>query len=318
MQAAFLFDHIRCCAQDERSVFGKMGGSKPAAFQLAQLHPIQYFRHLVQLLVCVLVNGKLLGLSATGVIVPFLWDPSAPYSTVLGAYSALEYTISHGVFPLLVLGILLMTGCTVGRLFCGWACPFGMLQDFLSYLPFKQQPLSPASVAQLKDIKLAFLGFSILTTALVGFRRLSSPDELYPILYFSDCPFSVLSPSGTVFAFTPWILLWKSNIFAFGGVAIWMKIAILVVAVVPSLYTPRFFCRFMCPLGAILEIFTPYKLLRIVRSPKYDKDECNKMLSEVCPMGVTASRSKVIDHPACIHCGTCVAHEPTKLSQAVG
>jgi hypothetical protein len=60
--------------------------------------------------------------------VPYLHVTQSPWSTVHGAYESLEYTIARGIFPLLVLGVIYLTAVTVGRLFCGWACPFGLVQ----------------------------------------------------------------------------------------------------------------------------------------------------------------------------------------------
>ena len=63
-----------------------------------------------------------------GIVVPYLHVTESPFSTVNGAYESLEYTIARGVFPLLVLGTIYLTAITVGRVFCGWACPFGLVQ----------------------------------------------------------------------------------------------------------------------------------------------------------------------------------------------
>ncbi len=72
------------------------------------------------------------------IIVPYVYPAQAPYATVAGAFESLEFTIARGVFPLLVLGVILLTGVTVGRVFCGWACPVGLLQDLLIYVPVKK------------------------------------------------------------------------------------------------------------------------------------------------------------------------------------
>ena len=63
-----------------------------------------------------------------GIIVPFLHATQGPYSTAVGGYESLEFTISRGLFPLLSLGVILLTAILVGRLFCGWACPIGLVQ----------------------------------------------------------------------------------------------------------------------------------------------------------------------------------------------
>lgn len=75
--------------------------------------------------------------SNTGLILPYLHVTQSPFSTAHGAYESLEYTIARGVFPLLVLGIIYLTAVTVGRLFCGWACPFGLVQVHPAKIPIR-------------------------------------------------------------------------------------------------------------------------------------------------------------------------------------
>jgi len=281
---------------------------------------LQIVRHLVQLAAFLFTNGKLIGLAATGIIVPYLHCTQAPFSTVHGAYESLEYTIARGTFPLLVLGVIYLTAITVGRVFCGWACPMGAIQDFLSYLPFKKQRLSTTVTNQIKDVKWAVLGFSIFSALLIGWRRTSSPPQEDPMGVFSNSPFSVISPSGTLFAYIPWMMLWNHNVLAGAGLTAWIKLGLLVAVLVPSIYVPRFFCRFLCPMGALLEPFSKYKALRIHRSSKLERDELNKTLSNVCPMGVQIDKddtSEYIDHPGCIHCGRCITAQPQHLSQSI-
>jgi len=257
----------------------------------------------------------LIGLSSTVVIVPYLHSTQAPFSTVIGAYDALEYSISHGVLPLFVLGIVYLTAVTVGKLFCGWASPLGMIQDFLSYLPFKKQKISQSTTNSIRDVKWAVVAFSVLSTFLVAYRRTNNP-EFVPLGVFSDSPFSVLSPSGTIFTYIPWIMLWKSNVLASVGALGWLKFAILIGVLVPSIYVPRFFCRFICPMGALLEPLSKYRGLRIYRSSKVTKDEVNKVLSDVCPTGVQVESDETdfIDDPNCIHCGKCFTRKPKLLN----
>ena len=40
-----------------------------------------------------------------------------------------------GIVPLMTLGILGLVGALGGRILCGWACPFGLLQDLLHRVP---------------------------------------------------------------------------------------------------------------------------------------------------------------------------------------
>jgi len=285
------------------------------AFSITEIGPLQISRHVVQLITFIFLNGKLFGLASTGVIVPYLWSSGSPWSTAIGAYDALEYTITHSIFPLLALGIIYLTAVTVGRLFCGWACPVGLLQDLLSYLPFKKEKLSNSTLSTLKDIKWAVLGFFLLTSVLVGFRRAGPDPSTHtrdPVGVFSDSPFAVFSPSGTLFAYLPWLLLWNTNAIAQAGLVGWLKLVLLMGVLVPSVYVPRFFCRFLCPLGALLEPLAPYKILRIRKSAP--TEEFNKTLSDVCPMGVQLGDTDYIDHSGCINCGKCMTEYPKHTS----
>jgi len=190
----------------------------------------------------------------------------------------------------------------------------GMFQDFLSYLPVKKQKLTNATNSSLRDIKWAFVAFSLIVSLLVGLRRSSLTIDS-PMGVFSDSPFSVISPSATLFTYIPWMFLWKSDVLSNLGALGFFKMGILVAILAPSVYIPRFFCRFICPLGALLEPLSKYKMLRIYRNPKQSKDELNKVLSDVCPMGVQIQNeeSEFIDHPGCVQCGKCVTESPRTL-----
>jgi len=288
------------------------------SFSLGGTGTLQYLRHIVQLIVFVFINAKLIGLSSTVVLVPYLHSTQAPWSTAIGAYDALEFGIAHGLVPLLAFGVIYLTGITVGRVFCGWACPMGMFQDFLSYLPIKKQKLNPSTVSSLRDIKWAVVAFSLIVSLMIGFRRQSLTIDS-PMGVFSDSPFSVISPSSTLFTYIPWMFLWKSDVLSNLGALGFFKMGILVAILAPSVYVPRFFCRFICPLGALYEPLAKYKMLRIYRNIKQTKDELNRILSDVCPMGVqiTSEESEFIDHGGCVHCGKCVAESPKPLTQRI-
>jgi len=211
---------------------------------------------------------------------------------------------------LLAIGVIYLTAITVGRVFCGWACPFGMIQDFIAYLPFKKEKLSPVTYGQIKDIKWAILGFSLFLSILVGLKRSGATETSVPIGVINEAQFSVISPSGNLFSYLPWMILWNNDALARAGLLGWLKFSILIGVLIPSLYIPRFFCRFLCPLGALLETVSQFKILRIVPKRGFSVESWNYTLEKVCPMGVTVQpQDKFISHPGCIHCGKCLTEK---------
>lgn len=59
------------------------------------------------------------------------------------------------------------------------------------------------------------------------------------------------------------MLLWKSNILLTAGMIAWLKLVLLIAGLAPAAYIPRFFCRYICPLGAMLEPLSKYKVKMI-------------------------------------------------------
>lgn len=207
-------------------------------------------------------------------------------------------------------------GVTVGRLFCGWACPFGLVQDLLAMVPVKKEQNWMGFRDQAKHLKWVLILYSIIMSILVGWRRNYEGDSFGVM---DNAPFEVLSPSGTLFAYLPWMFLWKSNVLISSGFYGWAKLVILIGTLAPSLYIPRFFCRYVCPLGGALEVFAPFKFLRVNRIGGASKDECNKVLDSVCSMGVRISSESdnFIADGNCTHCGACVAASPDLFEQAI-
>ncbi len=171
-------------------------------------------------------------------------------------------------------------------------------------------------VAWVKDFKWGIVAFSIIMSVLVGWRRGVEGDA--PLGFFSDAPFQVLSPAGTLFAYLPWMVLWKSNVLLSAGIWGWAKLVLLIAVLVPSVYIPRFFCRHICPMGAVLQPLAPFKFLRIRRQAGTSKEDCNRILDEVCPMGVKVADSDAfVSDSNCIHCGNCPTAAPDVFSQTV-
>ena len=173
-------------------------------------------------------------------------------------------------------GLLLLVTFTVvttllwGRVFCGFLCPFGVLQDLLERIvPRRRRHLVSGSLHRRAALaKYAVLAL-VVSPAVLG-------DGVSLFQYFE--------PFGTVF-------------FASRSVLLWTIAAGILVA---SAIVPRFYCRYVCPLGAALalgSLLSPFRIRRV--------EQCGicKVCEQRCP--TRAIDGAEIDFKECVRCNVC-------------
>lgn len=171
---------------------------------------------------------------------------------------------------LLIVAFTLLTTLIWGRVFCSSVCPFGALQDIISYLtPKKWQRTVPGWIHD----KAIFLKYLILAL-LIGMA----------VFYSQVSIFQYFEPFGTLFFYSSSILLW----------------AILIAILIACIPVKRFYCRYVCPLGASLGVLSLISLSRIKRV-----EQCTvcKVCEHSCPTG--AIRKEKVDFKECVRCDIC-------------
>lgn len=207
--------------------------------------------------------------------------PLAMYSCPIGALQHSLAIRSAGAM-LYVVGTIGAVGALLGRIPCGWICPFGLLQDLLYKIPLPKLRL-PGWAGYFKYACLGIL--AVLLPLLVRVHWFS---RLCPIgTLEGGIPLQVLPPSGVTRA-----ILEPSVFF-------WLKIAILAFFLLWMTVTKRPFCRTACPLGAILSLFNPISLYRL----EVDLGSCTKCgrCRDVCPVDIN-----VYDNPNALECVRCL------------
>jgi polyferredoxin len=255
-------------------------------------------RRFIQLLAAVLTNQQLLNLtsgklykgSAKNLCAPGLNCYSCPAATLscpLGALQAAGGTAGYG-FSFYAGGFLLLLGVLWGRLACGFLCPFGLLQDLLSKLPVRKRRLYPP----LRYVKYVLLVvFVLLLPALLMlFKGVGAP---------AFCEY--ICPAGTLEAAVPLLLTHPEYRQAVGGLFA-LKSVILIAVVIGCLFISRFFCKMLCPLGAIYGLLNRVSICRLHLDEKscVSCGRCRK----VCPMDIDPVMQ--LHSPECIMCGQCV------------
>lgn len=259
-------------------------------------HLKRFARRYVQILAAALYNcnfkgfatGKIWKGSSKGVCVPGLncySCPGAVASCPLGSLQA-ALVSSKYKFPYYVLGTLLLMGLFLGRMICGFLCPFGFLQDILAKLPTPKLKKSKVTRA------LSWIKYGILVVFVL----------IIPMVFLAPGFCKYLCPAGTLEAGIPLTLLQKSLRSMIGALFTW-KVAVLIVILLLCIFIHRAFCRFLCPLGAIYSFFNPVSFFGI----RVDESKCTHC--DACVKNCKMDVKKVCDRE-CIQCGECIQHCP--------
>jgi ferredoxin-type protein NapH len=198
--------------------------------------------------------------------------------------------------PYLLIGLLLAVGAVSGSLVCGWACPFGFLQDLLGRISrYKIAP--PAWMAHTRYVVL--VGLVLLLPAILGFRGIPYEEQVISICR--------LCPAGALEAGVPYSI--QSVLAGNGWIMSGLKLAILAGFLAAAIFIHRPWCRIFCPLGGFLALFNRFSLFHLRFNPR-ECIECNLCRSR-CSMGVKVDLAvNVSGCIRCLECTTCGALEP--------
>lgn len=221
--------------------------------------------------------------------VPILNCWGCPLSLFSCPIGGLQHFFNLHLFPFYIAGFFGAIGMLVGRMACGWLCPFGLFQDLLNKI-------------KIVKLKLPSWMTYIKYAVLIGVTGIISWITLEPW-------FCKLCPAGIIEAGIPLVLADKTgDIRALVGWLFWTKAAILISVIVFSILIKRFFCRVLCPIGAIYSVFNRFSLVHL----QIDKEKCKQpncgICAKVCPMDIN-----VYDNPnqkECIRCLECIKKCP--------
>lgn len=176
--------------------------------------------------------------------------------------------------------------------FCGWLCPFGALQELTNkvarFFHVPQLKISYGVSTRLASIKyVIFVGlFGVMFYDMALAERLAEvePFKTAIILKFvRDWPFVVFA----------------------------------VLLLIAGLFVERFFCRYLCPLGAAMAIPARLRIFDWLRRYKTCGNPCQRCAVE-CPVQAIAPEGDI--HPnECIQCLNCqmLYHHETKCPHLV-
>jgi len=244
-----------------------------------------------------------LALIGSAILLHSSWGPEAKWlcNPVLSCHSCalawfacpigvfIHYS-GYQLFPFFALGTVLLIGVFLGRLLCGWVCPFGLVQDLLHRIPSPKFVL-PGWTANLKYVVLLLMVF------------------LFPFLWGESTWFSFcrICPAAAIQVTLPAMISEGTSMISWATV---IRLAILVGILSLAVVSSRSFCKVLCPIGALL---APLNLVSFWRV-KPPRDACLTCLkcNSTCPTDVNPSERLPKQIPAnraldCIVCHDCQA-----------
>jgi ferredoxin-type protein NapH len=213
-----------------------------------------------------------------------------PIGTLQQLMAGIRISLENGqnFFGLYVVGTMGILGGAFGRLICGWACPFGLIQELLHKIPSKKFSIP----RKLRFIKYGFLLFFVILLPLTVVDNFGYGQPWF-------CKY--VCPAGTLEAGLPMLMLQPALRQTIGPI-FYNKFTILIGFVVWSILASRPFCRTTCPLGAFYSLFKKLKLVKL----KHIEENCTRCEAchAVCPMGVKFNESP--EDAECISCLKCM------------
>ncbi len=201
----------------------------------------------------------------------------------------------------------------IGRFFCGYVCPLGTFIDIVNYLFFrkhyKQETPKPKANRNIKY----FILIGVIAASLLGanllhfFSPMSITPRVFtlvifpPIIWFSNFVIDLLRPILFNMGMDSIAHFTFNKLYFTGTVTTFLLIGVIIIA---NYWRKRFWCRYICPTGALISVFSRFGIFkRTASSPLCNI--CHDCISSCDMRAIEADPAKTI-LSECTLCGTCV------------
>lgn len=227
-------------------------------------------------------------LAESGRGIPFVAEASLHAVCPFGGVVSIYNLFTAGTFvkkvhesSMVLMYIVFGAALLMGPLFCGWICPFGTFQEWISRIG--QKILKKKQFRSIPYKYDKYLRF---------FRYIALAGVIFMTARSGQLLFANVDPYYALFQF------WTGEV-ALSG------IIILVVVTLLSLFVERPFCKYVCPYGAVLGLFNLFRIIPLKRNAKtcISCSKCDKS----CPMNIPVSTSGTVRNHQCISCYQCTS-----------
>ena len=293
----------------------------------------------MELVVELLKLTSIAGLAIAAILIIMIWKKGRTSKVtyikfvvqvlaLVGTY----YLFSYAIRPIYIAAVVLIMPIVLGRFFCGWLCPYGLVMDVITIIrktaKIRYRVIPDKLNKSLHNLRyVLIIGFLILAVVFSIMDPPSTGNVLTMKLMHFAGPFEhmgiLLSPLNPIIV--PW-----TGPFEIGGIyfsypyiqevikytgenfATVSALVFLVLTVAASFFVRRFWCRF-CPTGVSIAVLNKIKGFKWAPVFYLEKNEekCTKcgICKRVCPVQVTEVYEQTggkIMTSMCMLCARCV------------
>jgi len=215
----------------------------------------------------------------------------------ISALISLKYWLFTGVFnhihpsALVILLVIIATAVLAKKGFCSWVCPFGLLSEYLAKIHvwiFRKPRRLPSWLDYpLRSIKYLLLLFFVWAI-------------------FAQMDVAALKD----FIYSPYNRVADIKMYKFFADMSGLTLRVILALLLLSVLVRNFWCRYLCPYGALLGALSWLSVFKIHRN-KQTCIDCGKC-TKVCPVNIKVHKAGTVFSDECHACLQCVDACPVK------
>jgi ferredoxin len=205
--------------------------------------------------------------------------------------------------------VVMIITLVAGRLYCGFLCPLGILQDGCVFISKKVLKKRNRYEKAHPAIQYPVLGITVLAALSGSFVLVNLLD---PYSLFGKIMIELIKPGFDMLGNAIAGLLERCDIYAFSVTLIsppnipsLVTITLLFIALlILSIVKARMYCTTICPVGTLLGLVSRFSLFSI----RIDRERCTAcgICERICRAECINSMEKEVDNSRCVRCFDCL------------
>ncbi len=220
--------------------------------------------------------------------------PMGGIVSIYGLFKRQQFICALGEMNLSLGFALLGAVLITKRSFCSWICPIGVIAEFLAWARAKVGMRDLRTrISRLTDLVISKIKYILLLVILVMSYRLGE------LVFRGFDPFYIIFTGAKGHELLPVV-----------------SILIATGVIVGLFVCSHSWCRYLCPLAAVMNPISRVGILKIRR----DSERCTgcEICGSACPHGIPVHKKEKVLNPECTNCFECVARCPVKKALDIG